>query len=124
MTETAERALSLGRLLRLNQASYERFLHDYCSVWCAIAAQVAQEFGLDNDQEETLLAAIHARLWSDFFDVMRARSPLAVARRAALSAAREEALQLLPDEQRVRLLDRKRAKRRKSPSSARPSAAN
>ena len=118
MTHCAESGPPLGVLLRLNQAGYERFLRDYAPVWRAIAEQVATEFGLAEAEIEALLSAIRARLWADFFDVMRARSPLAVARRAALSAARQEALQLLPDDQRLRLVNQNRAKRRKNQSSA------
>ena len=121
MTRSVEVGLPLGPLLRLVQASYERFLRDYAPVWRGIAEQVASDFGLSDRDRDALLSAIEARLWADFFDVMKARSPLAVARRAALSAAREEALQLLPDEQRLRLVDQRRARRRKSPSSARRS---
>ena len=122
MTRRAlEAGLPIGTLLRVNQASYERFLRDYHTVWRGIAEQVVGEFGLEERERETLLAAIRARLWLDFFDIMRARSPLAVARRAALSAARREALQLLPDEQRLKLVDQKRARRRKSRSSDRRS---
>ena len=116
--------METNRFLLHIRAAEAALWNDNQQVFEGIASEVAIRYGLSPEDTELVTVAVRERLWEELGHIGRARYPGKVARRAAYQAATRAAIDLLPDEQRVRLLDRKRAKRRKSPSSARPSAAN
>ena len=114
MTRSLHPVVAAARLFR---AAFEQFLADLRPVLEFLADDTVRRYGLDRADRDALIVAAEERLWEKRDQFRNARDPAVLARRIARQAMDALAVgELLPDEQRLKLRARSRAKRGKGAS--------
>lgn len=126
--------MQVKRFLQHIHAAEAALWDDNREVFEGIAHEIAARYGIPPADSELVALAVREALWvgmGDFVAAERRRDEgptlqrlEAAMRRTAYRAAIDAAIELLPDEQRLRIVEHRRARRRKSQSSDSPSVPN
>jgi len=114
MTRSLHPLVAAARLFR---AAFEQFLTEVRPALEFLADDTVRRYGLSRADRDALIAAAEERLWEKRDQFRNARNPSVLARRIARQAMDAVAVgELLPDDQRLKLQARSRARRKSGAS--------